>query len=159
MQRNGENFIKFRDGVQRAIGQVGLEWPLCNALLQFDFDCACSVWYPNLNQKWKKKLKTTENKGICFCLNLDKIPCISPKLFEALNGLAVRYRFNQCVNSLSVGLALFVNSVCPDYQNEIFEIAPDTSIILRNNFRKLKKPFCNTTTGQNSLKHWSLVLK
>ena len=32
----------------------GLHRMLCNALIQPHFDCAYSVWYPNLNTKLKK---------------------------------------------------------------------------------------------------------
>ena len=32
----------------------GLQRMLCNALIQPNFDYACSVWYPNLNAKLKK---------------------------------------------------------------------------------------------------------
>ena len=42
---------------------------LCNALIQSQFD-VCSSWFPNLNQKLKKKLPTTQNKYIRFCLQL-----------------------------------------------------------------------------------------
>ena len=31
---------------------------LCNALIQPHFDYACSVWFPNLNKKFKTKLQT-----------------------------------------------------------------------------------------------------
>ena len=41
---------------------------LCNALIQPHFDYACSVWYPNLNKKFKTKLQTLQNKCGCFCL-------------------------------------------------------------------------------------------
>ena len=43
---------------------------LCNALIQPHFDYVCSSWFPNLNQKLKKKLQTTQNKCIRFCLQL-----------------------------------------------------------------------------------------
>ena len=33
----------------------GLRRMLCNALIQPNFDYACSAWYPNLNAKLKKK--------------------------------------------------------------------------------------------------------
>ena len=31
-------------------------------------DYACSVWYPNLNKKFKTKLQTLQNKCVRFCL-------------------------------------------------------------------------------------------
>ena len=45
----------------------GLRRLLCNALIQPHFDYVCSSWFPNLNQKLKKKLQTTRNKCIRFC--------------------------------------------------------------------------------------------
>ena len=44
---------------------------LCNALIQRHFDYACSVWYPNLNKKFKTKLQTLQSKCVRFCLQLD----------------------------------------------------------------------------------------
>ena len=44
---------------------------LCNALIQPHFDYACSVWYPNLNKKFKTKLQTLQSKCVRFCLQLD----------------------------------------------------------------------------------------
>ena len=29
---------------------------LCNAIIQQYFDYACSAWYPNLNEKFEKKI-------------------------------------------------------------------------------------------------------
>ena len=37
---------------------------LCNALIQPNFDYACSAWYPNLNKKLKSKLQTAQNRCI-----------------------------------------------------------------------------------------------
>ena len=49
MQTNGENFIKFWDGVKRKfskLGQVGMEWPLskCRKWWRWLWNC-CSKWY------------------------------------------------------------------------------------------------------------------
>ena len=43
---------------------------LCNAIIQPHFDYACTAWFPNLNQNFKKKLQTFQNKCIRFCLQL-----------------------------------------------------------------------------------------
>merc|ERR1711881_342169 len=43
---------------------------LCNALIQPNFDYACSAWYPNLSKKLKNKLQMAQNKCIHFCLFL-----------------------------------------------------------------------------------------
>ena len=41
---------------------------LCNVLIQPHFDFACTSWFPNLNQSLWKKLQTSQNKCIRFCL-------------------------------------------------------------------------------------------
>ena len=73
----------------------------CNALLQPHFDYACSAWYHNLTNKMKSRIQTTQNKCMCFCLQLGKMAHISYKEFETLSGLAVTERFNQCINSVA----------------------------------------------------------
>ena len=50
---------------------------LCNALIQPPFDYACSDWYPNLTNKLKNRIQTSQNKCIRFCLQLDKMTHIS----------------------------------------------------------------------------------
>ena len=44
---------------------------LCNALMQLHYDHACSAWYPSLNKRLSKKIQTSQNKCIRYCLNLD----------------------------------------------------------------------------------------
>ena len=60
---------------------------LCNALIQPDFDYACSAWYLNLTKKLKHRFQTTQNKCMCFCLQLDKLKHISHEEFERLSWL------------------------------------------------------------------------
>ena len=50
-----------------------LRGQLCNALIQSHSDYACSAWYPNLTNKLKDRIQTTQNKCIRFCLQLDKL--------------------------------------------------------------------------------------
>ena len=61
--------IKFLHRTGRLLGS-SLCRVLCNALVQPHFDYACSAWYPNLTQNLSKKLQTTQNKCIRFCLQL-----------------------------------------------------------------------------------------
>ena len=61
---------------------------LCNALIQPHFDYACSAWYPNLSKKLKNRIQTSQNKCICFCLQLDKMSHISQKEFETIDCLS-----------------------------------------------------------------------
>ena len=70
---------------------------LCNALIQPHFDYACSAWYPNLNKKLSKKLQTSQNKCIRFCLQLGNRVHIGAKEFKEINWLQVGDRFKQCV--------------------------------------------------------------
>ena len=66
----------------------------CNALIQPHFDYACTAWYSNLNKKLKNKIRTTQNKYVQFCLNLDKMPHISQNEFEKLNWFSISDRIN-----------------------------------------------------------------
>ena len=73
---------------------------LCNALMQPHFDYVCSAWYPNLTNKFKNRMQTTQNRCAHFCLQLDKLKHISHETFERLNWLSVTYRFKQCLNAI-----------------------------------------------------------
>ena len=64
---------------------------LCNALIQPHFDYASSAWYTNLSRKLKNKIQTSQNKCVCFCLQLDEMSHISQKEFETVGKL----NFNQ----------------------------------------------------------------
>ena len=72
---------------------------LCNALIQPHFDFACTSWFPNLNQNFKNKLQTTQNKCIRFCLQLGNRTHIGLDEFIEINWLNIEERFVQCVNS------------------------------------------------------------
>ena len=73
---------------------------LCNALVQPHFDYACSAWYPNLTQNLNKKLQTTQNKCIRFCLQLGNRSHIGVTEFKQINWLPIRERFGQCIARL-----------------------------------------------------------
>ena len=85
---------------------------LCNAIIQPHFHYACSAWYPNLNKKFKSKLKTIQNKCIRFCLQLNIRSHIGIKESEQINWLPVYERFNQCICSNTFK---FFNDNCPLY--------------------------------------------
>ena len=93
---------------------------LCSALIQQHFDYVCSAWYPNLNEKLKKKIKLSQNKYIWFCLKLDKRYHISTKEFESVNWFPVYKRVHRCIN---VTTFKFVNNACAHYLNEVYEYA------------------------------------
>ena len=78
------NKLKFPYQKNRSLTTT-LKRLLCNALIQPNFDYVCSAWYPNLTKKLKNIIQTSQNKGIRFCLQLDKMTHISHKKFETLN--------------------------------------------------------------------------
>ena len=121
---------------------------LCNALIQLHLDYACSAWYPNLSKKLKNRIQTSQNKCICFCLQLDKMSHISQKEFKTINGLPIKERYNQCINSIAFK---YFDNQCPHYLNEIFIKAPESSSSLGNSYQKLQQPFRKINTGQNAL--------
>ena len=73
---------------------------------------------------------------------------ISQNEFEKLNWLPISDRINQCIFSTTFK---FVNYMSPNYLNEVFQWAAESSRTLRNDYLKLKHPFRETTAGQNSL--------
>ena len=50
----------------------------------------------------KQKINISQSKYTNFCLNLDKIACISQKEFEAINCKSIKERFNQCINFIAL---------------------------------------------------------
>ena len=44
---------------------------LCIVLIQPHYDYACPVRYPSLNKRLSKKIQTSQNRCIRYCLNLD----------------------------------------------------------------------------------------
>ena len=93
-------------------------------------------------------LKQIQNKCMCFCFQLDKSKHIFHEEFECLNWLPVTYRFKQCVISI---VFKYFNEQCPNYLNEVFDIATESNFQLRNSFQKLKLPFRKTNNGQHAL--------
>ena len=93
---------------------------LCNALIQPHFDYACSAWYPNLTKKLKHRIQITQNKRIRFCLQVDKLKHISHEEFELLNWSPLTYIFEQCISSICFK---YFNEQCPNYTNEVFDVA------------------------------------
>ena len=63
---------------------------LCNNLIQPHFDYACSAWYPNLSKKLKNRIQTPQNKGICFCLQLNKLSHIFKKNLKQLTAFPLK---------------------------------------------------------------------
>ena len=64
------NRLKFLYQKQKFL-TLPLHRSLCNSLIQPRYDYACSAWYSFLNKRLSKKIQTSQNKCIRFCLNLD----------------------------------------------------------------------------------------
>ena len=123
---------------------------LCNVIIQPHFDYACSTWYPNLNEKLKKKIQIAQNKCVRFFLKLDKRHHISSNEFESINWLPVHKRVHHCINAITFK---FANNSYPHYLNGVYEYASQCRIESRRNFPKLKVPFRKTNMGQKVLSY------
>ena len=53
------------------------------------------------------------------------------------------YRFKQCVNTIAFK---YFNEQCPNYLNEVFDVAIENNFQLRGSFQKLKCPLHKTNT-------------
>ena len=101
-----------------------------------------------LTKNLKIKFKLLRVNLFDFCLNLDKMAHMSQNEFEKLNWLPISDRINQYVLSTTFE---FFNGIGANYLNEVFQWAAESKRNLRNEYRKLRHPFRETTAGQNSL--------
>ena len=60
------------------------------------FVYACPAWYPNLNEKMKKKIQIIQNKCLGLCLKLDKMH----QDFRSINWLPTSKRADQYMNTI-----------------------------------------------------------
>ena len=128
---------------------------LCNALIQPHFDYACSVWYPNLNKKFKTKLQTLQNKCIRFCLQLNNRSHIGYKEFENINWLTVDDRFKQHICTYA---HKFFADKSPIYMKDVFEQYREGRVSTRNSKMKLSQPLRRSRYGQSSISYLTPVL-
>ena len=77
---------------------LSLRHLLCNALIQPHYDYACPVWYPSLNKRLSKKIQTSQNKCIRYCLNLDNRTHVGIDEFIKINWLPTKERVAQCIS-------------------------------------------------------------
>ena len=63
---------------------------LCNVNIQPHYDFACLAWYPNLIKGLKKKVQTSQNKCIRFCLNMGNRDHVGVKEFKKINWLPTK---------------------------------------------------------------------
>ena len=121
---------------------------LCNALIQPHFGHACSVWYPNLNKKFKTKLQTHQNKCVRFCFQLDNRAHVGITEFKQINWLPVNYRFRQC---LAANVFKFFDDKCPLYIKDVFDKPCISQVSTRNCTMKLSQPLRRTNNGQHCI--------
>ena len=95
----------------------------------------------------KRKIQIKQNKCIRYCLQLNKMTHISKNVFETLNWLLVKDRFNQSVNSI---ISKYFTKQCTSYLDDIFELASPNNLRTRNRYLKLICPFPKTSMGQNA---------
>ena len=60
------------------------------------------------------------------------------------------YRFTQYVNTIAFK---YFNEQCPNYLNEVFDVAVENNFQLRGSFQKLKCTFRKSNTGQLDLSY------
>ena len=83
---------------------------LCNVLTQSHFDHSYLAWYPNLDEKLKRRIHIAQDKCIRFYFKLEQRHQISRKEFQLINWLPVYNRVHQCMNTTSFK---FVNNALP----------------------------------------------
>ena len=125
-----------------------LKRSLCNALIQPHFDYACSAWYLGLNESFKMRLKSAQNKCIRFCLNLHNRDHIGTEQYKAINWLPVDMRVNQCIASQAFK---FCSKPNQNYMSDIFKITENRRINLRNSHLRLDAPLRRSNMGKNCL--------
>ena len=121
---------------------------LCNAFIQPHFDYTCSVWYPNLNKKFKTNLQTFQNKSVRFCLQLDNKAHIGMREFKKINWLPVGYRFRQC---LVANTFKFFNDGCSLYMRDIVDKSCICQALTKSSTMNLSQPLRRTSYGQNCI--------
>ena len=104
---------------------------LCNRMMQYFFDYACSVWYPSLRNDLQKRPLVSQNNYVRFCLQLDEKTWIGVAKFKEINWFNINDSFLQWVLSSIYGpLSCDIH----DIQKNIFEGKPPQNL----DFKKLK---------------------
>ena len=143
---NGRLKMLYREG--KYLGQR-LRRMLCNALIQPNFDYACSAWYPNLSKNLKNKLQIAQNKCIRFCLFLGNREGIRFKHFKQINWLPVADRVKQFI---AVSVYKFANDLSPKYMEDVFK-KTNTRASRFSSDVKLHIPNRNNEYGKNCLSY------
>ena len=90
---------------------------ICNSLILFYFDYACSSCYSGLTKGLQKKFKIAQNKVIRFIYNLGPRCSVRSKEFSNLGMLSVETRIKQM--RLNHVYKIF-NHTCPSYFSKDF---------------------------------------
>ena len=122
---------------------------LYNALIQPHYDYACSAWYPNLNKRLTKKIQTSQNKCIRYCLKLGNRAHIGIDEFRQINWLPTKERFEQ---SVCVNIFKFFNNASPAYFSEVYHTLGQTQNTRRSK-HKLQLPQRTSNIGQKGLSY------
>ena len=123
---------------------------LCKALIQPHFDYVCSSGFPNLNQKLKKKLQTTQNKCIRFCLQLSSRTRLTFQHLEKINWLPIKKSVYQSILS---HVYKSLNNDSPIYMSDMFKTASQSNINTRQAYSRLIQPLRKTNMGLNSISY------
>ena len=110
------NRLKFLYRKQKFL-TLSLRRLLCNALIQPHYDYACSAWYLSLNKRLSKKIQTSQNKCIRYCLNLDNRAYVGIDEFIKINWLPTKERVVQCI---CVNIFKFFNKMSPQYTLQLY---------------------------------------
>ena len=125
-----------------------LRWLLCNALVQPQFDYACSVGYPNLSKKFKTKLQILQIECVCFCLQLDNRAYVGITEFKKINCHSIDYQFRQC---LAANAFKFFDDRYPLYIKDAFDKSCIKQAWTRNSTMKLNQRPRRTSYDQNNI--------
>ena len=74
---------------------------LANALIQPQFDFACSAWLPMLNKRLTKEIQTAQNKCIRFCSNMSNRAHIGVNEFKTVIWLPTKGLSNALLQKFS----------------------------------------------------------
>ena len=104
---------------------------------------------PKFKRNLRKKLQTTQNKCIKFCLQLENRFHIGATEFKQINWLPINERFSQCVGST---IFKFVKNNCPAYVDEMFSTSTQDNTTQFFSL-KLCQPYRKTLKGQKGLSY------
>ena len=121
---------------------------LVSALIQCQFDYACTSWYCGLTKRYQSRLQVAQNKVIRFMLNLPPRSHVGVDEFQLVGMLPVEYRVKQL--KLNHMFNIF-NDKSPDYMKGQFPLL-SSGHHTRNNVSNFAVPRVESF-GINSFKY------